>query len=470
MRALSCETHPHIPGTTARAILWWTFLIVVAATLLVFPIVYAIQYPYLSTIQRVIPPVTFTALLMAWTLGRPVAVLARRSRSFQPVCDRAVSVVIPCCNAADEIEVVVASILTQRVRPLEILLVENNSVDDTWSVLQRLELEHPEVRALQVETRTGEYAAAVAINRGVSLATHDYLVRMDDDTIMAPGFLEHGIAALVADESMAATAVNLRVRNPVASLWTRFQTLEYLLAMELDRRFLDIFNSILICSGGLSVFRRETVIEAGGFCSLPRWVSEDMDITLKAHRYGRVVMAPDAVGYTEVPDTFRRLMRQRFIWAISGTIAAYLHREGIARPSYWYEGTVGFLGLPIRMLGAIRDLFGFLFPVYLVLLVRASGWWVAPVFGAWMMMQLLQLLILRLALYETQGMRWWWLMLLFPILYAPVLLAIRCVGTWAGIIHVWRLRHKEIEHTGLVPRTVAPDYLVTEIAVATSRS
>jgi len=131
---------------------------------------------------------------------------------------------------------------------------------------------------------------------------------------------------------------------------------------------------------------------------------------------------------------------------------------------------VGFLGLPIRMLGAIRDLFGFLFPVYLVLLVRASGWWVAPVFGAWMMMQLLQLLILRLALYETQGMRWWWLMLLFPILYAPVLLAIRCVGTWAGIIHVWRLRHKEIEHTGLVPRTVAPDYLVTEIAVATSRS
>jgi hypothetical protein len=39
-----------------------------------------------------------------------------------------------------------------------------------------------------------------------------------------------------------------------------------------------------------------------------------MDITLKAHRYGTVSMAPDAMhGCTEVPVTLRRLMRQRYI-------------------------------------------------------------------------------------------------------------------------------------------------------------
>jgi hypothetical protein len=34
--------------------------------------------------------------------------------------------------------------------------------------------------------------------------------------------------------------------------------------------------------------------------------------------------------------------------------------------------------------------------------------------------QILQMLILRGALEETQGMRWWGLMALFPILYAPI--------------------------------------------------
>jgi poly-beta-1,6-N-acetyl-D-glucosamine synthase len=461
VKALDCESHPHVPATTARGILWWFLLGFIAAILLIFPILYAHQYPYLSTVQRLIPPITFTLLLAAWMVGRPLAVLGQRSHDFPLPYDRGVSVVIPCCNAAAEIEEVVLSILIQRVRPIEILLVENNSVDDTWDALQRLEREHPEIHALHVDTKPGEYAASVAVNHGVSMASHEYIVRMDDDTVMAPRFLEHGLAALVADETVSATAVNLRVRNPVESLWTRFQSIEYMLSMELDRRFLAIFNSILICSGGLSVFRRDTVVEVGGFCSMPRWVSEDMDITLKAHRYGRVAMAPEAVGYTEVPPTLRKLVRQRFIWAISGSIASYLHREGIARPSYWYEGTIGFLGLPVRALG-VRDLFGFLFPLYLVLVIRVSGWWVVPVLGGWIAMQILQIVILRPALRELQGARWWWLLPLFSILYAPLLLAVRCIGTWAGIAHVWRLRHKEIEHVGIRPlREAGGEQLVT---------
>jgi poly-beta-1,6-N-acetyl-D-glucosamine synthase len=457
MKTLSCDSHPHVPVTTAKSILRWTLLVFIAALLLVCPILYAHQYPYLTTVERLVPPITFTVLLLAWMLGRPLAILVAPVMLRAPVFDRGASVVIPCANAAAEIEEVVASVLAQRSRPLEILLVENNSTDDTWAVLQRLEREHPEVRALRVQTKRGEYAASVAVNQGIAEATHDFVIRMDDDTIMAPNFLERALTGIAANNSVSATAVNLRVRNPSASLWTRFQSIEYMLSMELDRRFLSFFNSILICSGGLSVFRRDAVIEAGGFCSLPRWVSEDMDITLKAHRYGTVSMAPDAVGYTEVPVTLRRLMRQRYIWAISGTIASYLHREGIARPGYWYEGTVGFLGLPVRALGAIRDLFGFLFPLYLLLLIQTSGWWVLPVLAAWMVVQILQIFILRGALEETQGVRWWGLMALFPILYAPILLAIRCVGTWAGVVQIWTLRHKELEHVGL---NAAPEQLV----------
>jgi hypothetical protein len=87
--------------------------------------------------------------------------------------------------------------------------------------------------------------------------------------------------------------------------------------------------------------------------------------------------APSAVGYTAVPATLRQLMRQRFRWAICGTVAVYIHREGGANRRYWHDGTIGFLGLPMRALSGLRDLFAASLPLYLALTVRhgfSCGW------------------------------------------------------------------------------------------------
>jgi poly-beta-1,6-N-acetyl-D-glucosamine synthase len=424
----------------------WAVLAMVLLILVGFPILYLQMYPNLGPVQRAIPPVTFTALLLLWTLGRPALIVAKSRRILPQTGEVGVSVVIPCCNCAQEVSRTVASILTQRrAGPLEVLLVENNSTDDTWAVLLALEAEFTEVRALQVTTRPEEYAASVAVNHGVAHASHEVIVRMDDDTLMQPGFLEHAVVPMASDVEVSATAVNLRVLNPDASLWTRFQSVEYLLAMELERRFQALFNSVLICSGGLSVFRRAVLIKSGGFCSLPKWVSEDMDITAKAHRFGMVRMVPEAIGFTEVPSTLRGLLHQRYRWAISGTVSMYLHREGLARSSYWYEGMIGFMGLPVRAAGALRDLFGFLMPVYLVVLWVTTGWWVLAVIVGWVGVLLAQLALLRPTLRNTQGLKNWWVVPLFPVCYGPLLLATRCAGTWAGLRHVRQLRRKEFD-------------------------
>jgi cellulose synthase/poly-beta-1,6-N-acetylglucosamine synthase-like glycosyltransferase len=214
---------------------------------------------------------------------------------------------------------------------------------------------------------------------------------------------------------------------------------------------------VLCCSGGLSVFRRDAVLEAGGFCSMPRWVSEDLDMTLKSHRLGMVAVRPSAVGFTTVPETLWALIRQRYRWAISGTVAIYLHRAGLARRGYWFDGRVGFLGLPMRAVLALRDLCSPLYPFYLGLVfTRGGALWLAGLLLAQMAIMGTQLGILSGALHSRQGLRYSWLVPFFTLAYGPVLLAVRFAGTWSGLTHVLVLRRKEdrLEHAGLASRRV----------------
>jgi poly-beta-1,6-N-acetyl-D-glucosamine synthase len=441
-----------------RVAVRWAALIAISLTLVVLLCLYLNYLLHLPGPEWI--AIRWLALggFAVWLVGRPllVCIAAFRYPKAPPrsvVRPMGVSVVIPCCNAATKIEETVRSVLWQDFRPIEIILVENNSTDDTWEVLTRLEREHREVRAFSVRTLADEYAASVAINYGVARATFEVIVRMDDDTVMSPRMVSRGVPAITPPD-VAAVACNLRVANATHSLWTRLQSLEYLLAMELDRRCQVLMQSILCVSGGMGIFRRDMLMRSGGFCSLPRWVSEDMDMTLKAHRQGTIAVAPQAIGYTSVPETLRGLIRQRFRWAISGAVALYMHAGGVGNRRYWYDGRIGFIGLPVRALMQARDMLAFVYPYYVYLLWTNWGLtWVALLVGGRMAIMIVQLVILSRILHSRQGISYWWLVPFFVCLYGPILLVTRFLGAWAGMANVRRLRQKEthLEHAGLDP-------------------
>jgi cellulose synthase/poly-beta-1,6-N-acetylglucosamine synthase-like glycosyltransferase len=215
---------------------------------------------------------------------------------------------------------------------------------------------------------------------------------------------------------------------------------------------------VLCCSGGLAVFLRETIMNSGGFCSMPKWVSEDIDMTMKHHQFGLVSVRPAAVGFTTVPESLRALVRQRYRWAISGTMALYLHRRGLARRRYWYDGRVGFLALPVRAVGTMRDLLTPLYPFYLWLLfVHGGAVWLMAVLATQTAIMAAQLLILSPVLHSRQGLAYWRMLPFFTLVYGPLLLTVRFIGTWSGLGHVWLLRRKEdrLEHAGLEPAALA---------------
>ncbi|TMF67426.1 MAG: glycosyltransferase family 2 protein, partial [Chloroflexi bacterium] len=82
--------------------------------------------------------------------------------------------------------------------------------------------------------------------------------------------------------------------------------LEYVVGINLDRRFFDLVNAVSIVPGALGGFRREAIVRAGGF---PRdTLAEDADLTVAIGMYGyQVRTVADARAWTEVPATWRAL-------------------------------------------------------------------------------------------------------------------------------------------------------------------
>ena len=100
------------------------------------------------------------------------------------------SVIIPCYNAERFVEATIASVLAQTMPDFELICVDNNSTDGTFSLLTRLAEEEPRIRVIQ-EPEAGEGPARDA---GRAAACGEWLYFLDADDIMEPELLAHAIA------------------------------------------------------------------------------------------------------------------------------------------------------------------------------------------------------------------------------------------------------------------------------------
>jgi cellulose synthase/poly-beta-1,6-N-acetylglucosamine synthase-like glycosyltransferase len=73
-------------------------------------------------------------------------------------------------------------------------------------------------------------------------------------------------------------------------------------------------------------------------------LAEDTDLTLALHNgRNRIVYAPDAIAWTEAPETVRTLARQRFRWAYGTLQCLWKHREKVFN---WRYRAFGWFSLP----------------------------------------------------------------------------------------------------------------------------
>jgi cellulose synthase/poly-beta-1,6-N-acetylglucosamine synthase-like glycosyltransferase/peptidoglycan/xylan/chitin deacetylase (PgdA/CDA1 family) len=280
-----------------------------------------------------------------------------------------VSVVIPAYNEAAGIAATVRSMAASDYPgQVELIVVDDGSSDETAAIAASLG-----VRVIR-QANSGKPGA---LNHGIHEAHSDILVLVDGDTVFQPDTLRRLVAPM-ADRSVGAVSGNTKVANRRGFLG-RWQHIEYVMGFNLDRRMFDLLGIIPTVPGAVGAFRWAALAGVGGLSA--DTLAEDTDLTMALCRSPwRVVYAPDAIAWTEVPASLRQLWRQRYRWSFGTMQAMWKHRRAlIERGKAGRFGRVclpylGFFHILLPLVAPVVDIFSIYGLVFLNPLHVALFW------------------------------------------------------------------------------------------------
>jgi polyisoprenyl-phosphate glycosyltransferase len=97
-----------------------------------------------------------------------------------------ISIVIPVFNASSSISLAVDEVIAcMQISAVnfEVLLVDDNSEDDSWNVLQTIQKKHAKISIIRLAKNYGQHAATLC---GMKYAKGKYIVTLDDDLEVHP--------------------------------------------------------------------------------------------------------------------------------------------------------------------------------------------------------------------------------------------------------------------------------------------
>jgi cellulose synthase/poly-beta-1,6-N-acetylglucosamine synthase-like glycosyltransferase len=216
-----------------------------------------------------------------------------------------ISILIPAYNEAKTLARSLKSILKLDYpkNKLDTIVIDNGSTDGTLEVAKRFKKYG--IKALRLPTR----GKTKALNLGLKHAKGKLIGVLDADTFVSKGCLKNMIGYF-NDKNVGAVTNHVRVASS-CKLLPSIQDVEYIFSA-FSKKLISLLGALYIIPGTLSLIRRN-LVEKIGFSE--DTITEDMDIALcMIKKDYKVVNAIDAVSYTEVPSTFKGLLKQRVRW------------------------------------------------------------------------------------------------------------------------------------------------------------
>jgi cellulose synthase/poly-beta-1,6-N-acetylglucosamine synthase-like glycosyltransferase/peptidoglycan/xylan/chitin deacetylase (PgdA/CDA1 family)/spore germination protein YaaH len=238
-----------------------------------------------------------------------------------------VDVIIPGYNEEKVIVKTVKTILGSTYQNIHIYVVDDGSKDNTLQILQKEFSGNPKITIFSKENG----GKSLALNYGIERSAGEIIVTLDADTQFSSNTIEKLIRRF-ADRRIAAVAGNAKVGNRI-NILTRWQALEYITSQNLDRRAFELMNCISVVPGAIGAWRRDAILEAGGFSD--DTLAEDADLTYAILKNGHQIAYDDeAIAYTEAPDTVKDFVKQRFRWMYGTLQTVWKHRKVIGKFRY----------------------------------------------------------------------------------------------------------------------------------------
>jgi len=216
--------------------------------------------------------------------------LARRTPSLiyvRPEAGGLVSVVIPARNESSTIATVVGSILATTYHPIELIVVDDRSTDDTAAIVERFS--DPRLRLVKGERLPdGWYGKPWACLQGYRAAKGEILLFTDADTWHAPELLARAVGALQREKAGLVTVAPLQrcvtfwERVVMPQIWLLLALRYHPGAVNRARRERDV-----IANGQFILTTREAYEAVGTHAAVRHQVAEDLALAQAFLRHGR---------------------------------------------------------------------------------------------------------------------------------------------------------------------------------------
>lgn len=122
-----------------------------------------------------------------------------------------VSIIVAIYNIENFIEKCIKSLITQDYKNLEIILVDDNSTDNSKKICEEYSKKDPRIRLIVHKQNTKQSGVR---NTGLDNATGDYIVFVDGDDWLAPDFVSYMLSVIQENDSdMAINLVNYTTRD-----------------------------------------------------------------------------------------------------------------------------------------------------------------------------------------------------------------------------------------------------------------
>ena len=196
-----------------------------------------------------------------------------------------VSAVVPNYNHARHLPQCLGALLQQSVLPHEIIVVDDGSTDDSLAVLREWSARSP---LIQVHRNARNQGVVAAMNRGLEIATGDFVAFLAADDEVLPGLFEHTLPMAAQHPECGLVSGLSEWRDEARGLtWLHGTTMPNRACYVSPNEMVRLAKAgRLAMSGQNALFRKAALVAAGGWIPDLRWHTDWFGACVVAFRHG----------------------------------------------------------------------------------------------------------------------------------------------------------------------------------------
>jgi hyaluronan synthase len=235
-----------------------------------------------------------------------------------------VAFVIPCKNEERDIRDSVTKCfqIDYPKDKVEVIVVNDGSTDGTKDALLTLKNDYPKMKVIEWPNQGKRWAMAA----GFEVSNSEIIIQLDSDSQVDPETFRELILPF-RNSRVGAVCAHGVPKNADDNFITRMQTAYYFMSFRILKAAESTFNTVFCLSGCCSAYRKKSVMPviynwlSESFLGKPVTWGDDRALTSWLLKRGeRTVYSKDAIAYTVVPDSWRKLFKQQLRWKKSWII------------------------------------------------------------------------------------------------------------------------------------------------------